>query len=129
MQFTCCIKCSFTVNYCNKASNQIVSKTKGFSVFLWITLSHEVSRHFPTYTSTYANLRTFYIFAVHWQIYPFIGGESDVSWKEEQNPGSLVADCIHTAIFPNIHGNRTLYHANQIQGGVPHISDLRSTTK
>ena len=55
MQFTCCIKCSFTVNYCNKASNRIVSKTKGFSVFFWITLSHEVSRHFPTYTSTYVN--------------------------------------------------------------------------
>ena len=55
MQFTCCIKCSFTVIYCNKASNRIVSKTKGFSVFFWIILSHEVSRHFPTHTSAYAN--------------------------------------------------------------------------
>ena len=32
-----------------------MSKTKGFSVSFWIILSHEVSRHFPTYTSTYAN--------------------------------------------------------------------------
>ena len=57
MQFTCCTKCSFTVIYCNKASNRIVSKRKGFSVFFWIILSHEVSRHFPTHThtSTYAN--------------------------------------------------------------------------
>ena len=44
-----------TVIYCNKASNRIVSIPKGFSVFFWITLSHEVSRHFPTRTSTYAN--------------------------------------------------------------------------
>ena len=55
MQFTCCIKCSFTVNCCNKASNQIVSETKGFSVFFWIILSHEVSRHFPTHTHTLTN--------------------------------------------------------------------------
>ena len=47
------------------------------------------------------------------------------------NPGSSVADCIHTAIFQNIHENRALYHANQIQGGVRYTSDLRSasTTK
>ena len=42
-------------------------QTKGFSVFFWITLSHEVSRHFPpphTHQHT-RTLRTFYIFAVH----------------------------------------------------------------
>ena len=50
MQFTCCTKCSFTVINCNKASNWIVSKTKGFSVFFWIILSHKVSRYFPTHT-------------------------------------------------------------------------------
>ena len=73
MQFTCCIKCSFTVNYCNKASNRIVSKTEGFIVFFWKTLSHEVCRHFPvhTRTSTYANFENLLIFAVHWRIYPF----------------------------------------------------------
>ena len=56
MQFTSCIKCSFTVNNCNKASNRIVPET-GFSVFFRIILSHKVSRHFPTctHTSTYAN--------------------------------------------------------------------------
>ena len=34
-----------------------MSKTKGFSVFFWMILSHEVSRLFPTctHTSTYAN--------------------------------------------------------------------------
>ena len=61
MQFTCCTKCSFIVNYCNKISSRIVLTSKGFSVFFWITLSHEVSRHFPppTHTpiSTYANFK------------------------------------------------------------------------
>ena len=43
---------------------------KGFSVFFWITLSHEVSRHFPPppHTHTHQHTRTsrtFYIFAVH----------------------------------------------------------------
>ena len=53
---------------CNKASNRIVLTSKGFSVFFWITLSHEVSRHFPIHTHTHQymrTLRTFYIFAVH----------------------------------------------------------------
>ena len=104
-----------------------MSKTKGFGVFFWITLSHEVSKHFPTRQHTRTS-KTFYIFAVHWWMYPFIGGESDVPWKEEQNHGSSVADCVHTAIFQNIRGNRTPYHANQIQGDVPHASDLRSTS-
>ena len=49
--------------------------SKGFSVFFWITLSHEVSRHFPpTHSHPYQHTRTlrrFYIFAVHWWIYPF----------------------------------------------------------
>ena len=76
MQFTCCTKCSFIVNYCNKVSSRIVLTSKGFSVFFWITLSHEVSRHFPhTHTHPYQHMRTlrrFYIFAVHWRIYPFI---------------------------------------------------------
>ena len=41
----------------NKVSSRIVLASKGFSVFFWITLSHEVSRHFPihTCTSTYVN--------------------------------------------------------------------------
>ena len=46
------------------------------------------------------------------------------------NPGSSVADCVHTAIFQNIHENRALYHANQIQGEVPtQISDLHLQQK
>ena len=58
MQFTCCTKCSFIVNYCNKISSWIVLTSKGFSVFFWITLSHEVSRHFPhTHTHTHINIR------------------------------------------------------------------------
>ena len=33
--------------FCNKVSSRILLTSKGFSVFFWITLSHEVSRHFP----------------------------------------------------------------------------------
>ena len=42
--------------------------SKGFSVFFWITFSHEASRHFPRHTHTHQymrTLRTFYIFAIH----------------------------------------------------------------
>ena len=51
---------------CNKASNQIVPKTKGFSVFSWIPLSPEVSRLSPyTHTQQHTQTsRTFYIFAI-----------------------------------------------------------------
>ena len=38
--------------------------------------------------------------------------------RAETNPGSSVADCIHTAIFQNIRENRAPYNANQIQGEV-----------
>ena len=37
---------------CNKVSSRIVLTSKGISVFFWIFLLHEVSRHFPTYTHT-----------------------------------------------------------------------------
>ena len=73
--------------FCNKASNRIVLTSKGFSVFFWITLSHEVSRHFPRYT--YINIRelkepsTYSRYTTDLQ-YPFIGGESNVLWKEEK---------------------------------------------
>ena len=41
------------------------------------------------------------------------------------NPGSSVADCVHTAIFQNIYENRAPYNVKQIQGEVPTwISDL-----
>ena len=76
----------FIISYCNKASNRIVFKQKGISVFFWIILSHEVSR-LSLYTHTHQRTRTsriFCIFVVHWRIYPFIGGESDVLWKEEK---------------------------------------------
>ena len=133
MQFTCCIKCSFTVNYCNKVSSRIVLISKGFSVFFWITLSHKVSRHFPhtrTPISTYANFKN--LLHIHCTL-----ADIPLHWwrircpveEEEQNPGLSVADCVHTVIFQNICGNRALYDANQIQGGVPHALDLRSTTK
>ena len=46
------------------------------------------------------------------------------------NPGSSVADCVHTAIFQNIRENCAPYHANQIQGEVPTwISDLHLQQK
>ena len=47
----------FNISYCNKASNRIVFKQKGISVFLWIILSHKVSRHFPTCTHLHSNIR------------------------------------------------------------------------
>ena len=47
MQFTCCINVYTNCYYCNKASNRIVPKQKELVVFIWIILSHEVSRHSP----------------------------------------------------------------------------------
>ena len=43
----------------------------------------------------------------------------------------IVSSRLHTAISQNIREIRASYHANQIQGGAPHVSDLRpaSTTK
>ena len=108
---------------------------KGFSVFFWITPSHEVSRYFPpphTLTHQYTQtLGTFYIFTVH-----RLASGCTLSVVENlmshgrrgTNPGSSVADCVHTAIFQNIHRNRAPYHANQIQGSVPYTSDLRSAS-
>ena len=124
---------------CNKASNWIVLTSKGFSVFFWITLSHEVSRLFPTHTHTHINtceLRepsTYLLYTdrladvpLHWWRI-----QCPVEGGRKKKPGSSVADCIHTAIFKNICEIRAPYHANQIQGDVPHVSDLRSasTTK
>ena len=54
-EFTCYVMFLEENCFCNKASNRIVLTSKGFSVFFWITLSHEVSRHFPRYT--YINIR------------------------------------------------------------------------
>ena len=116
---------------CNKASNRIVPKQKDLVFYSWITLSAEVSRlspytHVQQHTQT---SRTFYIFATHladiplhwWRIRcPVEGGET--------NSGSSVADCIHTAIFQNIHENRIPSNVNRIQGRVYTHTDLRSTS-
>ena len=46
------------------------------------------------------------------------------------NPGSSVADCVHTAIFQNICENCAPYNVNQIQGEVlTRISDLHLQQK
>ena len=46
------------------------------------------------------------------------------------NPGSSVADCLHTAIFQNILENRAPYNAKPIQGEVlTQISDLHLQQK
>ena len=52
---------------CNKASNQIVTRSKELVFYSWIPLSLEVSRLSPfTYTQQHTQtLRTFYTFAVH----------------------------------------------------------------
>ena len=71
----------------------LCSNKKGISVFFWIFLLHEVSRLSP-YTHTHQHTRTsriFCIFAVHWRIYPFIGGESDVPWKERKSQFWIVS--------------------------------------
>ena len=128
MEFTvyCCINVlQETVIYCNKASNRIVSN-KGFSVFFWITLSHEVSRHFPTHTSTYANFENL----LHICCTPT--GEVTPSLVENpmshgrRNKSWIVSSRLHTAISQNIREIRTAYHANQIQEGAPHASNPRS---
>ena len=87
MEFTCCINVlQETVIYCNNASNRTVSIPKGFSVFFWITLSHEVSRHFPTHINICELREPFiYLLYTNQQINPFNGGESDVLWKEEES--------------------------------------------
>ena len=46
----------------------------------------------------------------------------------EVNSGSSVADCIHTAIFQNIHENRMPYHAMRTESREKFTrTDLRST--
>ena len=133
MQFTCCTKCSFIVNYRNKVSSRIVLTSKGFSVFFWITLSHEVSRHFPIHTHTHQytrTLRRFYIFAVHWQIYPFIGGESDVPWKERNKFWIVSSRLRPYSDFPKHSRKSHTVQCEPNPGRSPHM-DLRSasTTK
>ena len=122
--------------FCNKVSSQIVLTSKGFSVFFWITLSHEVSRHFPPPpTQPYQHmqtLRTFCIFTVHWWIYPFIGGESDVLWKEEKQIRFwIVSSRLHP--YSNFPKHSRKSHTVQCEpnpGRSPHTdSRLASTTK
>ena len=50
--------------------------------------------------------------------------------RGETNSGSSVADCVHAAIFQNIHENRVpvASNANRIQGRVHTHTDLRSTS-
>ena len=112
------------ISYCNKASNRIVFKQKGISVFFWIILSHKVSRLSP-YTHTHQHMRAsriFCIFTVPRGGYTPSLVENLMSHgrrKNKFNSGSSVADCVHTAIFQNIRENHVPCNANQIQGEVP----------
>ena len=51
--------------------------------------------------------------------------------RGRRNKFWIVSSRLHAAISQNIHEIHMSYHANQIQGGAPHVSDLRptSTTK
>ena len=55
-------------------------KTKGISVF-WISLSPKVSR-LSAYTHAHSNIHELQEPSTHSHKLPFIGGESDVPWKE-----------------------------------------------
>ena len=76
------------IYFCNKPTDRIVPTSKEFSVFSWKPLSPEVSRLSPhSRTTTYANFKNL----LHIRgtptkpgKLPFIGGESDVPWKERQ---------------------------------------------
>ena len=89
--------------FCNKVSSRIVLTSKGFSVFFWITLSHEVSGHFPvhTHTSTYANFKNLLYIRCTLADIPLspLGDQPRISerksWKvpivtEQGNPGIYV---------------------------------------
>ena len=121
--------------FCNKVSSRIVLTSKGFIVFFWIFLSHEVSRLSP-YTHTQQHTRTsrtFCIFAVHWRIYPFIGGESDVPWKEEkQIQFWIVSSRLHPySDFPKHSRKSRAIQCELNPGRSPHtwISDLHLQQK
>ena len=105
-----------------------MSKTKGFSVFFWIFLLHEVSRHFPTYTHTdIRELQEPFVYLLYTGGYTPSLVENVMSHgrRAETNSGSSAADCVNTAIFQNIRENHIPCNANQIQGEVPtRISDL-----
>ena len=111
---------------CNKASNRIVTRSKELVFYSWIPLSPEVSRLSP-YTQQHTRTsRTFYTFVLitppHWWRIrcPVEGGE--------ENSGSSVADCIHTAIFQNIRENRVPHHAMRTESREKSTrTDLRFT--
>ena len=87
-------------------------KIKGISVLLLETPLTR-SKFFSPYTHTHNVLREHREPSAHSRMNKnaFIGGESDVPWKERNNSGSSVADCVHTAIFQNIRENRIPYRS------------------
>ena len=118
---------------CNKASNRIVPKTKGISVF-WIPLSPEVSRLSP-YTHTHINickLQEPSVYSLYTGAYTPSLVENLMSRgrREKVNSGLSVADCVHTAIFQNIREKTRTVQCKPNPGRSPHM-DLRSasTTK
>ena len=87
-----------------------MTKSKELVSYSWKPLSPEAST-FP-HTHTHNVLREHREPSAHLRTNnPFIGGESDVPWKERKNSGSSVADCVHTAIFQNIRENRVQYRS------------------
>ena len=99
----------FNISYCNKASNRIVFKQKGISVFFWIILSHEVSKLSP-YTHAHINIcelqePSVYLLYTGGYTPSLVENLMSRGRREKVNSGSSVADCVHTEIFQNIREN------------------------
>ena len=108
-------------------------KIKGSSVLLLetpLTRSKYISPYTHTQHLTRTS-RTFYTFAVTKPLkYPFIGGESDVPWKERRDKFWIVGSRLrpYGDFSKHLRKSRTVTSAaNQIQGEV-HIHIMRSTS-
>ena len=116
---------------CNKTSNRIVTRSKELVLYFWIPLSPEVSRLSPyTHAQQHTRpLRTFYTFAL---ITPsLVENPMSCGRRGSKNSGSSVADCVHTAIFQNIHENRVPFNCELNPERSPHtwMSDLHLQQK
>ena len=114
-----------------------MTRIKGISVLLLETPLTRSKYIFPpphTHTLTQRLTRTsgtFYTFAVTKPLkYPFIGGESDVPWKERKDKFWIVGSRLrpYSDFSKHSRKSRTVVStANQIQGEV-HIHVIRSTS-
>ena len=109
-------------------------KIKGISVLLLetpLTRSKYISPYTHAQYLTRTS-RTFCTFMVTKSLnYPFIGGESDVPWKERRDKFWIVSNRLRPISDFSKHSRTSCsvaYNANQIQGRVHTHTDLRSTS-